>query len=46
LRLSISIGAVSHDPDSNEDSAALLERADCALLEAKRRGRNRVIASA
>jgi diguanylate cyclase (GGDEF)-like protein len=46
MRLSISIGAVSHDPDSNEDSAALLERADCALLEAKRRGRNRVIASA
>ena len=45
LRLSISVGAVSHDPDASEDAAALLERADAALFEAKRTGRNRAIAS-
>ena len=42
LRLSISVGAVSHEPGSNEDAPALLDRADSALLEAKRSGRNRV----
>ena len=46
LRLSISVGAVSHEPGSNEDTAALLDRADSALLEAKRAGRNRVAAGA
>jgi diguanylate cyclase (GGDEF)-like protein len=42
LHLSISVGAVSHDPGIHEDAAALLDRADAALLEAKRSGRNRV----
>ena len=42
LRLSISVGAVSHEPGSCEDAPALLDRADSALLEAKRAGRNRV----
>ena len=42
IRLSISVGAVSHEPGSNEDAPALLDRADSALLEAKRAGRNRV----
>jgi len=40
LHLSISVGAVSHDPGGHEDAAALLERADAALHEAKRSGRN------
>jgi two-component system cell cycle response regulator len=46
LHLSISVGAVSHEPGTNEDAAALLDRADAALLEAKRSGRNRVEAGA
>ena len=45
LRLSISVGAVSRDPDSLEDAPALLERADSALLEAKRLGRNRAVSA-
>ena len=44
LRLSISVGAVAHEPDSSEDAAALLGRADAALFEAKRAGRNRAVA--
>jgi diguanylate cyclase (GGDEF)-like protein len=44
VRLSISVGAVSHDPGCIEDAAALLDRADAALREAKRSGRNRVAA--
>lgn len=46
VRLSISVGAVSHDPGANEDAHALLDRADAALLVAKRTGRNRVVSSA
>jgi diguanylate cyclase (GGDEF)-like protein len=46
IRLSISVGAVSHDPGSSEDAHALLDRADAALLAAKRTGRNRVVANA
>lgn len=42
VHLSISVGAVSHEPGTHEDAAALLDRADAALLEAKRAGRNRV----
>jgi diguanylate cyclase (GGDEF)-like protein len=42
-RLSISVGAVSHDADSAEDARALLDRADAALFEAKRAGRNRAV---
>jgi diguanylate cyclase (GGDEF)-like protein len=45
LRLSISVGAVSGNPDSLEDAKALLARADAALLEAKRTGRNRVVSA-
>jgi diguanylate cyclase (GGDEF)-like protein len=46
LRLSISAGAVSHDPATLEDAHALLDRADAALLVAKRTGRNRVVSNA
>jgi diguanylate cyclase (GGDEF)-like protein len=45
LRLSISVGAVARDPDSIEGAHALLERADAALLEAKRAGRNRAVSA-
>ena len=45
VRLSISVGAVSHEPGGSEDAAAILDRADAALLEAKRGGRNRVEAA-
>ncbi len=45
LRLSISVGAVSREPDSLEDAALVLSRADAALLEAKRTGRNRAVAA-
>jgi two-component system, cell cycle response regulator len=43
IRVSISVGAVSHDFDAREDAHVLLDRADEALLEAKRTGRNRVV---
>ena len=46
IRLSISVGAVSHDAGTTEDAHALLDRADAALLVAKRTGRNRVVSSA
>jgi diguanylate cyclase (GGDEF)-like protein len=45
IRLSISVGAVAHEPDSSEGAAALLARADAALFEAKRTGRNRAVAT-
>ncbi|HEX6764909.1 MAG TPA: diguanylate cyclase [Polyangiaceae bacterium] len=43
VHVSISVGAVSNDPGSQEDAAFLLDRADAALLEAKRDGRNRAV---
>jgi diguanylate cyclase (GGDEF)-like protein len=46
IRLSISVGAVSHEPGTGEDADALLNRADAALLVAKRTGRNRVVSNA
>jgi len=41
-RLSISAGVVSTVPSADETVDAILEKADRALYEAKRRGRNRV----
>jgi diguanylate cyclase (GGDEF)-like protein len=46
IRLSISVGAVAHDPNSSEGAGTLLERADAALFDAKRAGRNRAVAKA
>jgi diguanylate cyclase (GGDEF)-like protein len=43
IHVSISVGAVSHDPGSNDDAPMLLNRADVALLDAKRHGRNRAV---
>jgi diguanylate cyclase (GGDEF)-like protein len=43
IRVSISVGAVSHEPGAPEDAHKLLERADDAVYEAKRSGRNRVV---
>jgi diguanylate cyclase (GGDEF)-like protein len=41
--LTISIGVATHDPDRDLAPGQLLERADAALYEAKRRGRDRLV---
>lgn len=43
--VTVSIGVSSRIPEQNETEALLLHEADLALYEAKKRGRNRVVAS-
>jgi diguanylate cyclase (GGDEF)-like protein len=44
LKVTVSVGVASF-PRDGEDSHSLMKRADAALYEAKRRGRNRVVLS-
>ncbi len=43
--VSVSIGVASLRPDDNAPAATLVQAADEALYQAKRQGRNRVMAS-
>jgi diguanylate cyclase (GGDEF)-like protein len=44
--VTISVGVASLVPESQQSAAELVEAADCALYDAKRRGRNAVVAHA
>jgi hemerythrin len=44
--VTLSVGVCSAVPDPRDDGSALIARADAALYEAKRSGRNRVVAAA